>query len=400
LTVKPVFRRATEAPAARAKSPAAAGRAGCAPFPHGRGSAAPRRVKRGIDEARAQTTRRRRRRSQTRDFDFALAIAAANQLSRATMSSASRVEHALSAIPSEIDRVGVLAMIAGTLITAWSGVLVRLIDVGPFAAGAWRVGLAAPALAALAKLVQRNQRDAAKAGRSARLLLFAGLAFALNIGFFHISLTGTKIANAAFIGAVGPIATVIGGALFFRERSSSRLWLAFGLSLLGAWTMAGLVAPAHIGFGDALALCSSITYSGYLLLIKQLRLRLDAVTATMWTSAISAVVLAVAAWLHGETMIPASAFGWMIAVLLGLGVHALGQGLTSMAMGRAPVGVIALVILAQPPFTALAAWTVLGETMTPLQFAGGAIILAALLLSSLPTASPSRRCAPSGTPRR
>ena len=36
----------------------------------------------------------------------------------------------------------------------------------------------------------------------------------------------------------------------------------------------------------------------------------------------------------------------------------------------------------------------------PLQFAGGAIILAALLLSSLPTASPSRRSAPSGTPRR
>jgi drug/metabolite transporter (DMT)-like permease len=119
----------------------------------------------------------------------------------------------------------------------------------------------------------------------------------------------------------------------------------------------------------------------------------------MWTSAISAVVLAVAAWLHGETMIPSSAFGWMIAVLLGLGIHALGQGLTSLAMGRAPVGVIALVVLAQPPFTALAAWTVLGETMTPLQFAGGAIILAALLLSGLSTASSSRRRAPNGTPR-
>jgi drug/metabolite transporter (DMT)-like permease len=291
---------------------------------------------------------------------------------------------------AKVDRLGVLAVVAGTLITAWSGVLVRLMDVGPLAAGAWRVGLAAPALAALAALVPRNQRDSAKPGRSARLLLFAGLAFALNNGFFHISLTGTGVANAAFIGAVGPIAIVIGGALFFRERPAPRLWLAFGLALLGAWTMAGLVAPMDIGFGDALALCSSITYSGYLLLIKQLRLRLDAVTATMWTSAISAVVLTVAAWLHGETMIPSSAFGWMIAVILGVGVHALGQGLTSMAMGRAPVGVVALVILAQPPFTALAAWTVLGETMTPLQFAGGAIILAALLLSSLPRASRAR----------
>jgi drug/metabolite transporter (DMT)-like permease len=112
------------------------------------------------------------------------------------------------------------------------------------------------------------------------------------------------------------------------------------------------------------------------------------------------VDVAAAAWLHGETLIPSSAFGWMIAALLGFGVHALGQGLTSVAMGRAPVAVIALVILAQPPFTALAAWTVLGEGMAPLQMVGGAIILAAVLLSGPLTASPNPRTAPSETPRR
>ena len=57
------------------------------------------------------------------------------------MSSASRVADALPTSPSKVDRLGVAAMIAGTLITAWSGVLVRLLDVGPFAAGAWRVNV-------------------------------------------------------------------------------------------------------------------------------------------------------------------------------------------------------------------------------------------------------------------
>jgi drug/metabolite transporter (DMT)-like permease len=316
------------------------------------------------------------------------------------MSVSSRFEDALPQLRSNVDRLGVVAMIAGTMITAWSGVLVRLIDVGPFAAGAWRVALAVPALAAWAKLVQRDRRDAPDLGRSAGPLIFAGLAFALNIGFFHMSLTGTKVADAAFIGAVGPIFTVIGGALFFRDHSPSRIWLALGLALFGAWTMTGMVAPTRIGFGDSFALCSSIAYSCYLLLIKQVRVRLDAVSATMWTAALSTVVLAVAAWLHGEKLIPSSAFGWMIAVLLGLGIHALGQGLTSVAMGRAPVGIIALVILAQPPFTAFAAWTVLGEGMTRLELAGGAIILAAVLLVGPLTASPSRRSWPSGTPRR
>jgi hypothetical protein len=41
------------------------------------------------------------------------------------------------------------------------------------------------------------------------------------------------------------------------------------------------------------------------------------------------------------------------------------------------------VILAQPPVSALIAWAVLGEGMTPLQMAGGAIILVAVFLARL-----------------
>jgi drug/metabolite transporter (DMT)-like permease len=316
------------------------------------------------------------------------------------MSVSSRFEDTLPQLRSNVDRAGVAALIGGTAITAWSGVLARLLDVGPLAGGAWRMALAVPALAAWAKLAQRGERRGAKLGPSVGLLILAGLAFAVNIGSFHISLTGTTVANAGFIGAVGPIVTVVGGALFFHERAQPRVWLAFGLALVGAWVMAGMVAPTRVGFGDAFALSASIAYASYLLIIKRLRDRLDGATATLWSAAVSAVVLAAAASLHGEKVIPSSAFGWMIVALLAFLIHAMGQGLTSAAMGRAPVGLVALVILAQPPFSALAAWGVLGEGMTPLQMTGGAIILAAVLLSRPATASPTRRSRPSGTPRR
>ena len=193
--------------------------------------------------------------------------------------------------------------------------------------------------------------------------------------------------------------TVVGGALFFREQPSGRVWLALALALVGAWVMAGMAAPMQVGYGDAFALSAAIAYATYLLIIKQLRVRLDAATATLWSAAVSAILLAGAAWLHGETMIPSSAFGWMIVALLGFVTHATGQGLTSVAMGRAPVSLIALVLLAQPPFSALIAWLVLGEAMTPLQIAGGAIILVAVVLSR-PGGAPVRRAAPSGAPRR
>ena len=169
------------------------------------------------------------------------------------------------------------------------------------------------------------------------------------------------------------------------------MWLALGLALVGAWVMAGMAAPTRVGYGDAFALSAATAYAAYLLAIKRLRRTLDGATATLWSAAVAALALALAAWVHGEKLVPTSALGWTIVVLLGVVTHATGQGLTSVAMGRAPVGLVALVLLAQPPFSALIAWRVLGEAMAPLQMVGGAVILAAVLLAGPPTASPRRR---------
>jgi drug/metabolite transporter (DMT)-like permease len=267
-----------------------------------------------------------------------------------------------SAVKSpSVDKLGWIALLIGTGIIAWSGVLVRFLDVGPLAGAAWRMGLAVPALAVWARCVSARPMSPAEPAAFAFSLILAGLAFAADVGFFHIALTGTKVANASFIGNMAPILTVIGGALFFTEHPPPRVWFALALALFGSWVMAGMVAPLKLGFGDICALCASIAYAAYLLVIKR--------------------VLAIAALARGEILAPRSALGWTVVVLLGVVSHAMGQGLTSVAIGRVPVGLVALVLLAQPPFSALLAWRVIGETMTPLQMAGGAVILAAVFLA-------------------
>jgi drug/metabolite transporter (DMT)-like permease len=280
-----------------------------------------------------------------------------------------------------IDRAGLVALLAGTAIIAWSGILVRFLDVGPLAGAAWRMGLAVPALAVWAKAAGRGRASAQNLWAAVVPLVLAGLAFAVDVGSFHLAIFGTKVANATFIGNVAPILTVIGGAIFFAEHPPSRVWLALALALVGAWVMTGMAAPARVGAGDAFALLAATAYAAYLLIIKRLRAELDAPTATLWSAAVSAVALTAAALARGETVIPSTPLGWTIVVLLGVVTHTLGQGLTSLAIGRTPVAIVALVILAQPPFSALLAWGVLGEAMTGLQVIGGVIILAAVLLS-------------------
>jgi drug/metabolite transporter (DMT)-like permease len=279
------------------------------------------------------------------------------------------------------DRAGWVALLVGTAIISWSGILARFLDVGPLAGGAWRLGLAAPVLALWARLGARSRANGADFGRFALPLFFAGLAFAVDVGAFHIALTGTKVANASFIGNVAPVLAVAGGALFFGERPPARVWPALGFALLGSWVMAGMLPPSRIGFGDAFALAAAAAYATYLMLIKTVRAGLDGASATLGSAIVSAVALTAAAWLRGEKMIPTHASGWRVVALLGVVSHALGQGLTSVAIGRGSVGLVAVVILAQPPVSAALAWGVLGEAMSPLQMAGGAIILSAVFLA-------------------
>lgn len=228
--------------------------------------------------------------------------------------------------PASVGKVGWIAILAGTAIIAWSGVLARFLDVGPLAGAAWRMGLAVPALAMWSRLALGRPIGLAAAAAAPFLLLLAGLAFAADVGSFHIALIGTKVANASFIGNIAPILTVSGGALFFAEHPAPRVWIALALALFGSCAMAGMDAPAKLAFGDVFALCASVAYACYLLLIKQLRARMDGPTATLWSAAVSAVGLAIAATLRGEILLPHSALGWTIVILLGVVSHAMGQG--------------------------------------------------------------------------
>lgn len=284
------------------------------------------------------------------------------------------------------DRSGLIAIVAGTCFIAWTGIFFRFTELGPITTAAWRLIIAVPALMVWMRLLNARSTQAGTrqpVARPWRLLVpvvLAGLAFASDVACFHLSLTGTSITNASFIGNIAPILTVVGGTLFFAEHPDRRVWLALLLALFGSWIMAGMVAPAQLNPGDVWALGAAVAYCGYLLFIKRLRVQLDGPSATMWSAAASAVVLTIAALFLEHQFFPTTVVGWAVVLAIGVGSHAMGQGLTSVAMGRVPVGVVATVILAQPPVSALLAWGILGEAINVYQICGASIILAALVI--------------------
>jgi drug/metabolite transporter (DMT)-like permease len=80
-------------------------------------------------------------------------------------------------------------------------------------------------------------------------------------------------------------------------------------------------------------------------------------------------------------MLPQSARGWIILAGLAWVSHAAGQGLIAYALAHLPAAFSSVSLLFQPVMAAIFAWLLLSEPLSPLQIAGGAIVLAGIYLA-------------------
>jgi drug/metabolite transporter (DMT)-like permease len=274
------------------------------------------------------------------------------------------------------------ALLVGAACIALSPIFVRLSEAGPTATAFWRVALAVPALWILffLKTKARSQRYSGKWP----LLLAAGFAFAGDLGFWHASVKLTSVANSTLLANLASIFVTLAAWIFLRQKPT-RLFLAgLGAALLGVL----LLVNASLAFsstglvGDALGVVTAMFYAGYILAVKALRDRGETTLHLMAvTSTITALFLLPAALASGETLLPATAFGWWILIGLALVSHAAGQGLIAYALAHLPAAFSSVSLLSQPVMAALFAWVLLSEALVPLQLAGGLIVLAGIYLA-------------------
>lgn len=278
-----------------------------------------------------------------------------------------------------------LALLTGATCIGFSGIFVRLADVGPAAAGFWRMLFALPVLVAWTALEQRRPTGE-KIGRGAFIAVaLAGLTFGIDVTLYNAALGHTTIANASLLGNLSPVGVVLGGWLLLGDKPSRRILGALMLAVAGAIL---LVLPKFTGaervtgnlFGDGLAVGAALSYAAYILAVRRARGRAGAGYVSLVSSAICAVFCLAAALMLGEQIVPMSLQGWLAVAALGLVSHALGQGLITLSLGSYGAGAASLVMVWPALVSVLAAWAIFGEQPTPVQAFGGVAILAAVLL--------------------
>lgn len=270
-----------------------------------------------------------------------------------------------------------------------SPIFVRLADVGPFTSAFWRVALALPVLFVWMRLSERSQPRPIQSFSRATVL--SGLAFTVDLFFWHLAIMKTSVANATFFGTTAPIWVVVFGWLLLRRRTSSRVLFGLALCITGGAVL--LTHSLRLGSGSAVGdlygLITGMFFGLYFLAVQSARKVTSAARLTFEVSVITAVLLLLVAFGIERQPLPQTLQGIAALVALAWISHAGGQGLLSMALGRLPAVFSSLVIFLESIVAACFAWAILSEPVTLVQGAGGLAILAGIYVAR-PSGSAAR----------
>jgi drug/metabolite transporter (DMT)-like permease len=278
----------------------------------------------------------------------------------------------------------VIALTVGIAAISTGAIFARAADAPSLVIAAYRVGLAALILAPFAWW--KCSREITGLSRSDwKLVLGAGFFLAVHFATWIASLDYTSVASSVVLVETIPLWVGILTPFVTGERPGKATLAGIGLSFAGGI----LIGAGDFGiggralFGDALALAGGFSGALYIMLGRNVRPRLSllAYVTTCYGTAgalLWGMVLA--------TRTPFSGFPaptWWAFIGMALVPQLLGHSSYNWALRWFSASTVAICLLGEPIGSTLLAWIFFGETLTAWKAAGGALILAGIVLAAV-----------------
>ena len=296
------------------------------------------------------------------------------------LSSVPDTPHGLTPVAESVAAPGLIAfaaLVVANVALAFGPWFVRATEVGPVAAGFWRLTLAVPFLIALA--VQQGARPT-KLSRGVWIgLIVGGVCFAADLGAWHLGIRRTTLANATLFGNAATLIFPIYGFLIAKTWPTRTQGWALVLAATGAALLLGrsYQLDAKNLVGDLLCILAGLLYTVYFILMARARATLAPLSALTLSTLAGIVPLLVFALAMGERVLPTH---WGPLIGLALCSQVLGQGLMIYALGRFTPLVIGIALLIQPVVAGLVGWLVYGERLGTADLVGVVMVAVALVL--------------------
>jgi drug/metabolite transporter (DMT)-like permease len=283
-----------------------------------------------------------------------------------------------------------LVLSVGIISISSAAVFIKLAsDAPPLVIAAARMTIATLVLLPVMS-VSRKSKLLRISPRHLKDVALAGAMLAAHFALWITSLKYTSVLSSVVLVTTNPIFVGVGSYFFFKERVGPGLMAGAALAVSGGVliTLADTQSASGSAFGNLLSVGGAIMASGYLMMGRKLRKDVDVLSYMLAVYGIAAILLCAAVFLAGQSPFGYRSSTYVYFLLLGVVPQLLGHGSLNYALKHVTATLIAVFILGEPIGASLFAYFFLGESVTPLQFGGGGLILAGILLASLASPKP------------
>lgn len=191
----------------------------------------------------------------------------------------------------------------------------------------------------------------------------------------------TSLSNAGFISCLAVLFTPLIELVLFRKKPEKKLAAALLLCTLG---LALLTLGGRLRFapGDAICLLCSVSYALDLVITDRAvaRPQVDPVAMSVVEMGVAGGVFLVLAFLIEEPALPRTPAVWGAVLFLGFFCSGLAFVIQTTQQKHTSPARVALIFTLEPLFSAVAAFFLAGERLTPQAYLGAGLMLASLFL--------------------
>ncbi len=291
--------------------------------------------------------------------------------------------NASGASPAPAVPAGVILTV-GVLAVSTGAIFARLAQSPALVTAAYRLGFSMVVIIPVAGW--RSRREIGRvSGRDLSLAVLSGLFLAMHFATWISSLDYTSVANSVVLVNTNPLWVGLLTPVLTRDRVPVITAVAIVLSVAGAFVIgAGDVATGSRALlGDLLALAGSFCAALYLLLGRRLRAGLSLPAYVLLCYGSATVFLWIMAGIAGQPVSGFSPGTWLSLAAMALIAQLVGHTSYNYALKWVSPGMVAVSLLGEPVLASLMAYFLFDEQMGAAKLVGGAMILAAIYLSSI-----------------
>lgn len=276
------------------------------------------------------------------------------------------------------QREDIYILAALTAVSAWGigPILNKSMSVSSSTIVFYRILIGAPLMTVMAYL---------NGGRITKELLrkssVPGLFFGASMIAGFAAFQHTSIANSTLVTTLQPVLIMFVAPKMFGEKLTARKVLYSVTAMAGVLIVvlaAASTSGAHIS-GDLLAVANVVIWTAYFVMAKVRRL--DGVHSWAFLASVfmwAAVVALPYGLITSNDLTAMTTKDWVLITTMALIPGVVGHGMMTWSQSHLDVSLASLLGLLSPVISAVLAWLILHQTLTPMQLVGGLIVLTSM----------------------